>query len=315
MCNSQGRALGIWVACLLLLVLVRAGASEVVDRIVAVVNDDIITMSELQNMAKSMKAQAGINPSRKEDQAIQRQMLDALIDRKLAKAEAKRRGITLTDKEIKAALERFMQKNNIPGDEALAKALSQEGLTLKEFREQVADQMVQERLLIVVVKEKGMVSEAEVRRIYEEQFKTTGARIHLRSVILPFSPGATAPQKEEAKKKAETILEEVKRGASLAEAAKKVSASETDLGEVAQSDLDSRLVEHLSKLKPKEVIPIETPQGFQLIQLVSRRTGEARPFEEVAPEIRRMFSERKMEQQFSEWLKTLRDKAHIKIML
>jgi peptidyl-prolyl cis-trans isomerase SurA len=315
MTKNQGRLLGFGVACLLLLVLVRPGRTEVVDRIVAVVNDDIITMSELQNMAKSYESQAGTKPTRQEDRNLQRQMLEALIDRKIAKAEAKRRGITVTDKEINQALERFKQRSNIPSDEALAKGLANEGLTLKEFRQQIADQIIQDRLIMVVVKEKAMVSEAEVRRIYEEKFKSGGTRVHLRSIQLPYPAGATEAQKDEIKEKAKTILEEVQRGASFAAAAQKVSVSETDLGEVDQSDLDPRLADHLAKIKPKEVVPIQTPQGLQLLQLVSRGAGEAQSFESVAPEIRQMLMQQKMEQQFMEWVKTLREKAHIKIML
>ena len=58
-----------------------------------------------------------------------------------------------------------------------------------------------------------------------------------------------------------------------------------------------------------------TQEGFQLIQLVDSRSGEARPFEEVAPEIRRILQQQEMEKYFGEWVKTLREKAHIKIML
>ena len=79
---------------------VAVAHAEVVDRIVAVVNDDIITMSELQNMAKTIEAQSGVKANPAEDKKLQREMLEALIDRKLAKAEAKRRGIAVTNKEV-----------------------------------------------------------------------------------------------------------------------------------------------------------------------------------------------------------------------
>ena len=83
-----------------------------------------------------------------------------------------------------------------------------------------------------------------------------------------------------------------------------------------QSDLDPRLAEFLDKLKPKEVAPVVTQEGIQLIQVMGRRSGgEARSFEEVAPEIRRILQQQEMEKYFAEWVKTLREKAHIKIML
>jgi peptidyl-prolyl cis-trans isomerase SurA len=303
------------VAVLILLALAGAGAAEVVDRIVAEVNSEIITMSEVQNMAKNFEAQAGFKPKGSDEKRMQREMLEALIDRKLAKAEAERRGIKLTDKELDEAVARFKQRSNIADNETLTKGLSQAGLSLKEFKEQLADQITQERLLAVVVGSKVVVSDADVRRLYEEKFKQGGTQVHLVTLKLPYPPGATSEQKEAAKQKAEAIINAIKRGESFSEAAGKLSLSTTDVGFVSQNDLDPRLAAYLAQLKPKEVAPVETPEGYQLLQIINRRTGEARSFEEAAPEIRRILTQRDMEKYFSEWVKTLREKAHIKIML
>jgi peptidyl-prolyl cis-trans isomerase SurA len=151
--------------------------------------------------------------------------------------------------------------------------------------------------------------------LYDLRFKKGGAQVHLITVRMPFPMGATQAQKEETKQKAETILNAVKRGESFAEAAGKFSLTPSDVGFVSQSDLDPRLAEYLDGLKPKEVAPVSTQEGIQLIQVVNRRSGEARSFEEVAPEIRRVLQQQEMEKHFSEWVKTLREKAHVKIML
>ena len=110
-------------------------------------------------------------------------------------------------------------------------------------------------------------------------------------------------------------MAEIKNGASFPDVAAKYSVEEKDVGFISLTDLDPRLVEFLGHFKPTEVAPALTPQGVQLIQIVERRSGGARPFEEVAPEIRRILSQKEMEKKFSEWVKTLREKAHIKIML
>jgi peptidyl-prolyl cis-trans isomerase SurA len=291
------------------------GLAEVVDRIVAEVNNDIITMSELENMTRSIQARSGIKPSKRDAQKMQREMLEALIDRKLAKAEAKRRGIKVSPKEVDEEIAHFKQRSNIPDDETLAKALSNEGLSLKEFKQQMADQLLQERLMALVVRPKISVSDAEVRRLYDQRFKHSGTHVHLLTLRLPFPPGATNEQKAEIKQKTEAILTAVKRGESLREAAGKFSLKPSDVGFVAQSDLDPRLAEYLGQLKPKEVAPVETPEGYQLIQILERRSGEPQPFEAVAPRIRNILMQEEMGKYFSEWVKTLREKAHIKIML
>ncbi|MCX5892288.1 MAG: SurA N-terminal domain-containing protein [Deltaproteobacteria bacterium] len=294
----------------------QISSAEVVDRIVAEVNDEIITMSELQGASKSIEARSGLKPTGKESKEIERNMLDSLIDRKLAKAEAKRRGIAIEDKELAVALKKFRIKNHLEDDEAFAKALNLAGLSLKELKQNLADQMIQDRLVTVAVGTKAMVSDAEVRRVYDEHFKAGGgAQLHLRVIQLPFPPDAPEAQKEEMKKKAAAIMAEVEKGTPFPDAAAKFSVEEKDVGFVAQSDLEPKLVEFLGRLKPKEVAPALTPQGIQLLQLVERRTGGVRPFEEVAPEIRNMLSQKALEKHFSEWVKTLRAKAHIKIML
>ncbi len=315
MTRTEGRLLIALVAVLIQLTLAGTGVAEVVDRIVAVVNNEIITLSELQNMAKTIEAQSGVKPTGQDEKKMQREMLDGLIDRKLAKAEAQRRGIAVADKEVDEALVRFKQRNNIPNDEAFAKGLAQAGLSLKEFKQQIADQMIQERLLVVVVGAKVSISDAEVRRLYDQRFKKGGAQVHIVTLRMPYPMGATQEQKEATKEKAETILKAVKRGESFAEAAAKQSLTLSDVGFVSQNDLDPRLAEFLEQLKPKEVAPVATQEGIQLIQVKERRSGEARPFEEVAPEIRRILQQQEMEKYFTEWAKTLREKAHIKIML
>ncbi len=315
MTKTEGRLLFALVAVLIQLMLAGTSVAEVVDRIVAEVNNDIITLSELQNMAKTVETQAGVKPKGQDAKKMQREMLEALIDRKLAKAEAKRRGIVVADKEVNEAMAQFKKRNNIPDDEVFAKGLAQAGLSIKEFRQQLADQMTQERLLVVVVGTKVSVSDADVRRLYDQQYKKGGTQVHIVTLRMPFPSGATEAQKEEIKQKAETILNAVKRGESLAGAAGQFSLRPSDVGFVAQSDLDPRLAQYLDKLKPKEVAPILTQEGIQLMQVAGRRSGEARPFEAAAPEIRRILQQQEMEKYFAEWVKTLREKAHIKIML
>ncbi len=314
MTKTEGRLLIALAAVLIQLMLAGTGVAEVVDRIVAQVNDEIITMSELQNMGKTYESQAGVKPKGADEKKMQREMLEALIDRKLARAEAKRRGIEVSEKEVNEAIAQFKKRNNIADDETFAKGLAQAGLSVKEFKQQLKDQITQERLVVVVVGTKVSINDSEVRRMYDQQFKKGGTQVHIVTLRMPFPPGATEAQKDEMKQKAETILTAVKRGESLAAAAGQFSLKPSDVGFVSQSDLDPRLAEYLGKLKPKEVAPILTQEGIQLMQVLDRRSGEALSFEAASPQIRRMLQQQEMEKYFTEWVKTLREKAHIKIM-
>lgn len=312
--GSLGKSL-VW-ALLMTLVMAGVVAAKVVDRVVAVVNDEVISLSELELMAKSIQAQPGLESRFGSEQALQRQMLEALIDQKLAKAEAKRRGIDVTEKELTEAMEAFKQQNHLPDDAALAQALAKTGVTLNELKQKIKDQIIQDRLMLVAVGAKVALTDEEMRRFYEQEYpKTGGNRVHLQIIPLLYPTGATQAQRDEIRQRAEIILKEYRQGVSLEELRKRHSLPMQDLGFIAESDLAPQLAEFLRQLKPGQVGPIETPQGFQLVQLVERRSGTPKSFEEAKPEINKILLRQKMGKQFSEWLKGLRDKAHIKIML
>ncbi len=296
--------------------LVPWASAAVVDKIVAVVNDEIITLSDLEQMMKSVREQPGLSRQMQDSKAFQREMLEVLVDRKLAKEEAKRRGLTIPDKEVDQALANFRQRNQLTDDASFAQALAKSGVSLAEFKQQMKEQLLMDRLVQMVVGSKATVSDADIRRFYESQYpKKAGELAHLRILNLPYPPGASPPQKEELKVKAEIILKEHRQGVSLDALKQKHSLTLTDLGFISLADLDPAIVQYLGRLKPGEVAPLQTPQGFQIIQLVARKTGRPRPLEEVAPEIRQILTRQEMERRFSEWVKGLRGKAHIKIML
>lgn len=294
-----------------------AAAAEVVERIVAVVNDEVISLSEVEQMAKVIQSQPGMKLPPGSGKDLQRQLLDVLIMQKLAKVEAKRRGITVSEKEVDKALEEFKKRNNIPDDETLNRMLAQNDLTLKGFKQQLADQMTHDRLLSLVAGSKVVVTDEEVRRFYDQEYpKTGGKQLYLKMVNLPVPPGASETEKQELRKKAELLLQELWQGASLEEVSRKHGVLTQDLGFVAQRDLDPELARFLGNLKPGETAPVETLEGFRLVQVVDRREGgRSRSFEEAAPEIRALLQRQKMEKTFQDWIKGQKDRALIKIMM
>ncbi len=303
---------GVWVA-----IFWGVAAAEVVERIVAVVNEEVISMSEVEQMAKVIQSQPGMKMPTGSGKDLQRQLLDALILQKLTKVEAKRRGITVSEKEVDKALEEFKKRNNIPDDETLSRMLSKNGLSLKSFKQQLADQMTHERLLTVVAGSKVVVTDEEVRRFYDQEFpKTGGKQIHLKMINIPVPRDATETQKQELQKKAELILQEHRQGASLDALAQKHGVMIQDLGFVSERDLDPELAQFLSGVKAGETAPVETLEGFRLVEVVNRREGgRSASFEEAAPQIRALLQRRKMEQTFQDWIKNQKDRAHIKIMM
>jgi peptidyl-prolyl cis-trans isomerase SurA len=311
-CRGWGKALFLLVFCCFMFS--TAARAEVVERILAVVNDDVITKSEVDQMAKAMQSQPGMQTlSGKE---LEKKLLDAMITQKLAITEAKRRGITVADKEVEAAFADFKKRNNIQDDATLAKALAQEGMTVKGLKKQIHDQMLTERLMAIVAAGKAVVSEKQVREFYDKEFpKARGGQVHLKILNMPYPSGATDAQKEEVKKKAEMILQENRKGVSWEQLRDKYSVMLQDMGFINESDLDPELVQFLGKVKTGETAPIQTLKGFQLVQVVERKDSKTLSFEQAAPKIRELLERRDMENSFKEWIKAQKDKSHIKIMM
>lgn len=299
---------------------VTPGGAAIVDRIVAQVNQEIITLSELEQAMKYLQALHPGQGAGAASEAMRRQALEMLIDRKLAKEEAKRLGITVSDKEINQQLEDIKRRNGLADDEALAKALAKEGLTLDQLRQQIAEQIQQDRLMYATVRNKVKVPEAEIKRFYELHYKEADNRLRIKVLNLPFPPRAGAEQQEEVRQLAERLLEAAKRGENfdrlLQEYNKPVEGVPGgDMGYVRQGDLDPRFFDFLSRLRVGEVVAVRTPFGFQIIKLVDAKLGQAKSLEEARPEIERILERSELQKVFSDYLKTARQKALIKIML
>jgi peptidyl-prolyl cis-trans isomerase SurA len=312
LCRGWGKALFLLGFCFFMFV--TTARAEVVERILAVVNDDVISKSEVDQMAKAMQSQPGMKMATGKE--LEKQLLDAMIMQKLAKAEAKRRGITVSDKESDQAFADFKKRNNIQDDATLAKALAKEGMTIKGLKQQISDQMVSERLMSIVAAGKAVVTDKEVHDFYDKEFpKTGGGQVHLKILNMPYPPGATEAQKEEVKKKAEVILQENRKGVSWEQLRDKYSVMLQDMGLISEADLDPELVQFLGKVKTGETAPIQTLKGFQLVQVVDRKDSKTMSYEQAAPKIREILQRRKMEKTFKEWIKAQKDKSHIKIMM
>lgn len=305
-------------AALLIIVSPQAGFAKIVDKIVAQVNEEIITLSELEQAMKYSHSNPSSTPPA-DTEALRKQMLDILIDRKLAKAEAKRYGLTVSDKELQKAIEDIRKRNSMADDAALSQALAKDGMTMAQLRQQLTEQIQQDRLMAVTVKDVPKISEAEIKKFYEQNFKTPENRVHVKVVTLPVPPDANAEQQEAVRATAEKVLTEAQKGADFDKLMKEYSkpmqnTPSGDLGFLRQADLDPKFFDFLANLKQNEVVPLKTPQGFQIIKLIETKMNQVVGLEEVRPQIVNMLEREKMNKMFSEHLKDARKRSLVKIM-
>lgn len=305
--------------------------ANVVDRTVAVVNEDTITLSEVNELGKSFfQKVTEETPADRLNEALQqarKTVIDKLIDKKLLMQEAKKYSIKVSDEEVESALQRVIA-NNQTTMEQFRKEISTMGLTEKQYRENLRDQILNSKLINHEVRSKVVISEDKIIDYYDTHFtqQVGDGEYYILQIGCVWNAkdrGGATPNQAEAKAKAEKIRDLALKGKDFKDLAKQYSdlpsgADGGDLGMFQQSEMAPYMLAAVQNLKPGDVSQIiETENGFQLFKLQSSQQGKIvtkAPYDTVKDEIREKLSQQAMELRFKDWLKDLRDKAYIRIL-
>ena len=304
----------------------NAKSGQVVDRIVAVVNDDVITLSELNKVIKPYVEKIrtlGYLPE-KEKQLIfkvRESILNRLIDEKIEDQEIKRAKIEISDEQIDNTIERAKRTNYIT-DEELRAELAKEGLSMKEYRKQIKEKILRTRLVNLNVKSKIVITKEDIKAYYEKHPEKYGGKdkYHLRNIIMKIPSFADSDKRIEIKRKMDEILEKLKAGQSFEDLAKKYSESSAasdggDLGMFEFDSLSPELQKAIKKIKPGEFTSVlDTDQGYQIFFLEKIVKVSGKPLKEVSPDIERTLYEESVDRKYNSWLESLRKQAVIKII-
>jgi peptidyl-prolyl cis-trans isomerase SurA len=283
-----------------------ASGSVVVDRIVAVVNNEIITMSDLQR-----------ERSRGTDIHDEKLVLEEMIDRKIQMAAAKRNGMDVSERELNDAINDIMKRNRLDKTQ-LEAALAREGLTLEQYRSDLREQMTLSRLFNKYVRSEVTISEAEVRAFYDRnpgQFSRP-EEVRVRRLVIRLPEQATTDQVADARARSEGLMARIRSGEDfvrlIRESSDPASAAEDgNLGFLQRGQAIPEIEAAAKNLKTGEYAgPIKTADSFQIIRVEEVRTP-LEPYEKIKDDISKMLAEQKMENTYREWLQTLRSESHI----
>jgi peptidyl-prolyl cis-trans isomerase SurA len=297
----------------------------VVDRVVAVVNQEIITLSEIEKWINPLKEEIVAQDrleKREQVQALCRQVLEKLIEEKLIEQEVKKSEIKVSSKEIEAALEEVKRRNTAT-QEDLEKALAVEGLTLEAYKKQIEKGLKRQKLIHWSVKVEEKAGEKELREFYQKNMDRYRIKETYRPAQILFivPKGAALEEIREIRKKCQKVLERIKRGENFGEMALLYSEdfsnkNHGDLGDFKRGDLLPAFEKEALRLKVGEVSGIvRTEYGFHIIKLLDRRGMDPLPFEEVLERVKADFYDSEMEKAFKQYLSTLKEKSVIEIKL
>ena len=304
----------------------KAEGAEVVDRIVAVVNDDIITLFELNRSfepyAEKVRALGyQIDKERKMLFKVREDMLSRLIDQKIKDQEIKRFNITISEKEIDQTIERIKEANFYT-DEDLRAALANDGLTMEEYREQIKEQILRTKLVNLEIKSKIVITEDDIKFYYENHQDKYGGKkkYHLRNIIMKVSPFADEKEKLGIKTNMDAILDKLNEGQSFETLAMTYSESSLaaeggDLGLFGLDELSLQLQDTIKEMKTGEFTPVlDTDQGYQIFFIQEIVNTPGKSLEEVLPKIEKILYNEILEKKFLSWLEDLRKQSVIKII-
>lgn len=254
----------------------QAVPTESLDRIVAVVNEDVVLQSELDTRVAAVTKQYAASPQQLPPRdVLERQLLDRLILQKLQVARADSTGVKVSDAEVDHALTEIAQQNKLDISQ-LRGAIEQQGLNYDQFRSNVRDQLVVNRLRQRIAQSRVQVSDAEVDSLIRNGNLHQG-ELHLGYIVINVPDGATPAEIDAAHAKAEVVKKQIDDGMDFAAAAIRYSNAENalqggDLGWRSRNQLPPALVDIADKLSENETsAPVRGPNGFHLIKLIGKR--------------------------------------------
>ncbi len=307
--------------------------AEMADRIVAVVNDDIITLSELNEEGspyfQALIKQAPADQLQREMQKLRKEVLSHLIDQRLIDQQATLLEIKVTDEDVDQSITTLLTENHVTREEYL-QDLAAKGISEEQYRKQMKSQILQSRLVNREIRSKLVVTDDKVNQYYRDNYTpgATGAVSGYHLLQMGFLWGEEYKQKtaDEAKAAAESAKKLLDNGKSFQEVAKEFSDLPSkedggDIGVFKQEELAAFMKDTVLAMKPGETSAIiEAPNGYELLKLVSapgddgkdKTKAQATPPPEIKKEIETKLFREEGEKMFNKWITELRTKAFIK---
>lgn len=307
----------------------RARADGVaIERVVAVVNAEVVLLSELGDKAAQATNQplGNINVNVEEGSEAKKKLrlvLDRMVDDLLVLQQASELKLAVEDAEIDRAVEEVKKSNNLDSEQFKA-ALTEQGYTMAGFRKDMRRQILRLKVINTAVRSRINTTEEDVKAFYEQNARQAGGhrQAHVRHVLVAVPAAATAREVEERRKLATRVLEEARGGADFAALARKYSddaLTRGDGGDLGWLKEGEGLTENMSEVvfsmdQPDEVRgPVRTDRGFEVLQFIEKKDGDVRPLSEVKDQIRNQLYQQQLEKQTTSWLAELRKKAHIEV--
>ncbi|HUG55220.1 MAG TPA: peptidyl-prolyl cis-trans isomerase [Vicinamibacteria bacterium] len=287
------------------LLLSGSSRAEIVERIVAKVNGDIVTQSEFEARQLAAVQAARVAPSEIERYLRQnnQRILQEAVDDLLIVQRAGELGIRLRPEYVVDIIEGIKKENNIADDAELRSQLRREGMSLDDLKRNIERSVLRRQALSRELEPKTAVTDADVRAEYEgsKADYTRSASVHLQEIVVPDAA------------QAEDVVRRARGGEDFGTLARVHStagsrATGGDLGKVARGDMNPALETIVSALPAGGVSdPIPTENGFRIVRVVAKEESKVTPFDEVKDEIKNRLAQQRMASAYEAYVEGLRE--------
>jgi len=305
----------------LLVTSVLCSAQDVVEEIVAIINDDIITRSQYEErhalLYQMLRSQLEGQEFDRQYRQMRKDILENMIRDLLLLQAGKEKGLDVSE-QVKLTLENIKKDNNIETDAQLIRELQRQGIDFNAWKKQMEEDLLRRSLLFSEVDRSIALDDSEIIEYYKhhsEEF-TDPSEYKLRAIYLSLEGNS----EDELQLKREEISQKLTSGEDMAALAAQYSEgpekeSQGDLGTFKEGELENTLEQAVENLKQGEISPwIKIQNGWYLLKLEEKKESRLKSFEEAKEEIENKVFMEKRQKKMEEFLKALQEKSYVKIL-
>jgi len=284
-------------------------SAEIQNRVVAIVNNQLVTLFELNGKIRELTGLSSRElKERSEDMYIEtrRKVLNDLIDQKIALEKIKELEIKVQPEEVDQAIERVKEDNQLTQEGLIAK-LKERGTTYEAYRESIKIELERRQLITYEVQSKIMLREEDIETYYKEHIDefTSEGKVRLALIFLKQRDPADKDEARDLYQKAQGIFSMIESGEDFGKLAKKFSSGpgakdDGDLGVFKLSELNPEMAEQIKGLSTGDVAkPIIKPDGIRIIKVAEKDGGGLKSLEQVRNAIQSILYREELERRYS----------------
>jgi peptidyl-prolyl cis-trans isomerase SurA len=303
--------------------LVAPARAQVVDGVAAIVDKDVVLLSEVELSARivleRIKAQQG-DVTEPVVRTVYQEALQNLIDSKLIDRFAQQTGLVATPDELDRAIEGIAVDEGV-APEAVYQAAQQQGLSRESYRRELSRQITRMKVIQAAVRSRVTVTDSDVRELFDERYadQEPGLRVRVRHILIPWPEPPSPTGQDEARGLAGQVREKAIETGSFASLARQYSrapsAADGGLTSFREGEVSQDIGDSVFTLPPGEVTEvIETEHGLNIFQIVNRFDPSEIEYPDVEDQLRAELADRKTMPEYEEWIEEQRENRYIEIV-